>query len=87
MRGQRKITACLDRITTDDKLTVDDLFSEAVDMLCSVLVGWKNMGEHKFSKETIEEILTYSEAREILRKIAYNQHVTTDQKKDSASQP
>ena len=81
MRGQRKIARVLDRMTEDKDVTPDQLFDDALDVLASVLVGWKNMGEHAFGREGLEEVLNYSEARQLMRLVSYNQHVDPDEKK------
>ena len=84
MRGQRKIAAVLDRMfDKDDQPDIDELYGDAVDLLGSVLVGWKNMGGIEFSEEALEDVLDYMEARELMRKIANNQHVTKEEKKSS----
>ena len=82
MRGQKRILEVLDRLSTDESVTVDDLFSDAVNVLSDVIVRWTNMNNIELSKEAMLDVLTYQEARELLRKVAYNQHVTTDEKKD-----
>lgn len=83
MRGQREVLRVLDAATdaANQSLTVDDMFTMTIDMLCKVMVGWQNMGEHKFSREAIEDILSFNEARELLRKVAYNQAVQHEEKK------
>lgn len=86
MRGQAKIAKVLDRLTEDKTVTADQLFADAVECLSQVLIGWSNMGEHKFSIDALQN-LTYGEARELLRKVAYNQHMSADEKKDSESLP
>lgn len=83
MRGQRRIATVLDRFTTDKDVTPDQLFDDAVDALFSVLVGWKNMNGIEYSREALLDVLAYSEARELLRLVSYNQHVTIEEKKSS----
>jgi hypothetical protein len=87
MRGQQRIGEVLDLWTSSDDLTIAELFAQTVDVLSGVLVGWKNMNDIEFSKENLAEVLTYSEARELLRKVMYNQHITSDEKKSSESLP
>lgn len=79
MRGQQRVAECLDRLT-DDKVTAAELFDETVTVLGEVLVGWSNMGR-EYSAEAIRDVLTYNEARELLRKVMYNQHVQLEEKK------
>jgi hypothetical protein len=83
MRGQQNILATIDMLTEDKDATVDQLFTRIVDTLSEVLVGWSNMSGHEFSKDAMKDVLSFSEARELLRKVAFNQHVTTDEKKSS----
>lgn len=83
MRGQQKICNVLDRLTTDKDVTAEQLFNDVVDTLGQVLVGWKNMNDIPYSVDALRDVLTYNEARELLRKVAYNQHVTLDEKKSS----
>lgn len=80
MRGQRRIAVVLDRLTEDKEVTTDQLFDDAVEALATVLTGWQNMGQ-PYSKEALEDVLSYSEARELLRLVSYNQHVTLEEKK------
>ena len=40
------------------------------------------MGEHLFTADGIESVLSFSEIREILRKVAANQKMSGDEKKD-----
>jgi hypothetical protein len=82
MRGQRRIAAVLDRLTEDKEVTADQLFDDAVEALGSVLTGWVNMGQ-PYTKEALEDVLSYAEARELLRLVSYNQHVTLEEKKSS----
>jgi hypothetical protein len=82
MRGQKALADVLDRLTEDPDVTVEELFEDAVDALAKVLTGWKHMGNVEYSREALYDVLTYAEARELIRKVSYNQHITTDEKKD-----
>ena len=84
MRGQRRIAEVLDRLTSDESVTTDQLFTDIVDKLAEVLVGWVHMSNIPYSKEALEDVLSYSEARELLRMVSYNQHVTLEEKKSSS---
>ncbi len=79
MRGQRKILAVIDLIFADG-VTVDDVFDRSRDCLFDSLEGWRNMGG-PFSKDAIEDALTFEEIRELLRKIGHNQRMSGDEKK------
>jgi len=83
MRGQQKIGETLDMWTDNPDLSVSDLFNATIDALDGVLVSWKNMGDKEFSREAVRDVLTYTEARELLRKVMYNQHITSDEKKST----
>jgi len=81
MRGQKRISDVLDRLTKDDDVTTDELFADVVETLGTVLTGWKNMNGIEYSKDALYDVLSYGEARELLRKVAYNQHVADEEKK------
>lgn len=83
MRKQIGILNVLDRLHEDKNATAEELFADACRVLSETVVGWKNMGGIEFSPDLFDEVLNYSEARELLRKIAYNQKVTPEQKKSS----
>jgi hypothetical protein len=81
MRNQRKVGEVLDSIYADPAPDIDEMFTAACDMLATVLVGWKNMGGIEYSREALEDVLTFTEARELLRLVMFNQGLTDDQKK------
>ena len=81
MREQRKLLTMLDRLNEDFYKSHDEAFKDAVEALGNVVTGWKNMGSLVFSHEAFEDVLSYTEARELLRKIANNQHVQLEEKK------
>jgi hypothetical protein len=67
-------------------VTTDELFKDAVDMLGEVLCGWSNMidlegNKMQYNKDLLMDVLSYQEARELMRKVSYNQHMTVDEKK------
>lgn len=81
MRGQQKVGQVLDLWAENEKLTLAELFDATVEVLGSVIIGWSNMGEIEYSTEAFRDVLTFQEARELLRKVMYNQHVTPEEKK------
>jgi hypothetical protein len=83
MRGQQKVAEVLDMWTDNKSLTIAELFDATIDTLGGVVIGWANMGGIEFSTDSLRDILTYNEARELLRKVMYNQHITTDEKKST----
>jgi len=87
MRGQQKIANVLDQWTDNPDISIKDLFAQTVEVLTGVVIGWVNMGSNEFSSEALHEVLSYQEARELLRKVMYDQHITADEKKSTELQP
>ena len=81
MRGQQRIGEVLDLWTSNPDVTPAQLFEAAIDVLADVLIGWENMSGIEFVRDSLRDVLTYQEARELLRKVMYNQHITPDEKK------
>lgn len=81
MRGQQRIADVLDRLTADSEVTTKELFADACTVLGEVLVDWRNMDGIAFDADKLPDILSYQEARELMRKISYNQHVQHEEKK------
>ncbi len=80
MRDQVRVAEVLDLWTDSPDITVEELFNRTIDLMSEIIVGWRNMGGTEFSAEALRN-LTYSEARELLRKTMYNQHITPTEKK------
>ncbi len=78
MREQNKLGAQLDEAFAH-KTTVA-IFDATCELLKEHLVGWQNMGSYEFGCD-VQEFLGHDEAREILRKVLANQHVTPEEKK------
>jgi hypothetical protein len=83
MRGQQKIGEVLDLWTNTPDVSVEELFFSTANLLAEIIVGWKNMGGMTHGKDSLRDFLTYQEARELLRKVMYNQHITADEKKST----
>ena len=83
MRGQQSIGTVLDLWTNNEDLTIAALFDETCKVLAGVVVGWKHMSGMEFTPDALRDVLTYAEAREVLRKVMYNQHITQDEKKST----
>lgn len=81
MRGQLKLGKVFDLYTDNPDIELEDLFQKTVDALSEVIVGWKNMGDREYSRDALMDILSWSEARELLQKVMYNRHLTFDEKK------
>lgn len=84
MRGQQRIGEVLDMWGDNPDLTLCELFDATLAVLSGVVVGWTHMGR-EFSIDAMKDVLNYSEARELLRKVMYNQHITPDEKKSLES--
>jgi hypothetical protein len=79
MRGQRSILQAVDLL--DEKHSIDEIFDATISELKRVVVGWRNV-ERPFVVDDLDNLLTYREARELLIKVAYNQRMDTNEKKD-----
>lgn len=82
MRSQRKLFEEINSVFDWENKTTEQIFAESKETLFKNLLGWANMGGYEFSLESIEEVLSLQEVREILRKISTNQHVGPEEKKD-----
>lgn len=81
MRGQRLISAAVDRWSKPEGIESPDvLYDETVALLKTLLVDWRNMGM-AFDLESLEDLLTYIEARELISLIQYGQNMTEAEKK------
>ena len=74
MRGQAKTAAVLD--AWNGQIDASELFARTIEELKRVVVKCENMPAFEW------DLLTYSEARELLRKVMFNQHLDTQEKKD-----
>lgn len=83
VRGQRRIDHLVSAWSKPEYFgeDIDKLYDEAIDLLCDLLVGWRNMGQWQFNRESIEDVLSYSEIRELIRKIQAGNTIRKDQKK------
>ena len=83
-RIHRSIAELVDRTNTE---TIDQYFSDTLEALKMVLVGWKNFkhpdtGEDiPFDPAKFEDYLTATEAYQIVSKALYNDTLEDDQKK------
>jgi hypothetical protein len=76
-RGMLRIAEVLDRDYTHSLAEAVDVIAEEVMEHC---VGWEHI-PHEFTLENVKLVLHYYEMRELLRKIAMNQHVQAEEKK------
>lgn len=94
MRDQRRISSLNERWSDPSQIeTVNQLYSEAVDLLGELLTNWTGMVDPKtgaaipFDPENVDLVLSYGEARELINLIRNNQFMTPEQKKSSESSP
>lgn len=80
MRGHLAILETLDKWNEPD-ITPAKLFEATITVLQQVIVGWSCMGSYVFGETDLRDLLSYDEARQLLRKIAYNTHLDTEEKK------
>lgn len=78
-RGQIRLGEFLDTEFTGTIRTLLELHADEVLVHCT---GWKNIPEqYPFNKDSLIDVLSLQEMREILRKIMTNQHVQAEEKK------
>lgn len=87
MRGQQKI---IDATSLEDKhdWTSQQIFEHTCQLLKESVAKWTGMidadgKEIEYDSSAFDSILSFNEARELLSKIAYNQHMTFEEKKSS----
>lgn len=79
MREQTKLSAGMDAALSHDK--TEQIFDATCELLDDYIVGWSNMGTHTYPDACVKDFLTHGEARELLRKILGNSHVSPEEKK------
>jgi hypothetical protein len=60
--------------------TTQEIFDATCQLLNKYLVGWRNMGQYQYPSD-VQEFLSHSEARELLRKVLHSSYVSDDEKK------
>ena len=82
MRGNQAIAETLDTVRDPDNgLSVGERFAMVAECLASVLVEWRNMGDHEFGASAMQDVLTYTEATELLSKVMWNAALKPEEKK------
>lgn len=81
MREQLSLSAEMDASLQHEE--TEAIFAATCELLGRYLVGWTNMGEFEFGCD-VREFLSHGEARELLRKVMTNQHLSSDEKKSTA---
>lgn len=85
IRQHEDIIAVLDSYN-ESGATVREVFDRTVAKLSEVVTGWKNMRVNgvdlTYSPDQFRDVLDYREARELLSKVAWNNYVSDDEKKD-----
>lgn len=69
------------------EISTRDQYAATLDLLGTLIVGWDNMGDHKFSPRALGKVLDITEATELLASAIWNNHLDTEEKKSSAPQP
>ena len=80
MRGHLRILEALDK-WSEPGVTPEQLFETTMAELIRVVVGWSSMGSFVFGTDDLRDLLSYDEARQLLRKVAYNTHLDPEEKK------
>ena len=80
MRGHESVLETID-YKHEPEVTVAEVFEKTCAKLEQVIVGWSNMGSHKFGETRYQDLLTYDEAMELLRKVGRNAHMEPEEKK------
>lgn len=68
--------------------TAKDFFNHIADALANVVVAWKNFKdpqtgiEIEFSRDSLKDVFTFGEARELFRKILASGNVSKDDEKN-----
>lgn len=79
LRGQMQICATIDKLA-EQKTSTAELFTETIERLAAVFVGWRNMPE-EYEPSKLGDYLNYAEARQLLRKVLYHSQVSSVEKK------
>lgn len=82
MRDHLKILQTLDKWHEKD-IETETLFESTCCEIKRVVTAVKNMGAFDLATSEFQDLLTYNEARELLRKIGANAHLPPDEKKSS----
>lgn len=80
MRDHLKILQTLDR-WHETGVTPEELFNATCSEIKRVVTAVRNMGSFDLKTGDLGDLLTYDEARELLRKIGSNAHLKLDEKK------
>jgi hypothetical protein len=78
MEGQQDTLEFLDQLRDQ---TLEEAFRTTCDKLQELIVGFNNMGNHVFGQHDWRQILSFEEARELIRKVAHNSHLEPEEKK------
>lgn len=79
MRQQLALAEQLDDALKPEK--AKDLFDRNCELLSSHITRWENMGGFVYGQCELQDVLGFEEARELLRKVQTNSHVSVDEKK------
>lgn len=79
MRQQLDFAEQID--AANDYDNTKELFDRNCELIESKIVRWDNMGGFVLGECDLRDVLSYNEARELLRKIQANAHVSIEEKK------
>lgn len=80
MREQVALSGDMDA-ALDYQKEVAEIVHGVCELVKRYLVDWENMGPHKFGETELRDLLTMSEARELLAKVMNSSYVQPDEKK------
>lgn len=79
MREQKRLSDDMDLALDCD--TTEAICEATCNLVNRYVVGWENMGPHKFGQSDLQDFLSIQEARELLRKVLSNSYVQHEEKK------
>lgn len=85
IRDRRKPFELSDSFRSNEAITAEQIETQSIELFMSLCTGWSNMGSHKYSAESIKDVLTHGELWELLFAAANNSHVSHEEKKSLES--
>jgi len=85
IRDRQRVFELPERFKADDSITAEEVVKQSVELFTEFCKGWTNMGDHKYSAESVKSVLTHGELWELLFAAAEGSRVSHDEKKSSES--
>lgn len=82
-RAAAQYADAYDALMAKSHETASNLNAEVCEQINQRLVGWENMGPHKYGECNLQDLLTSAELWELFRKIMHSRYVQPDEKKSS----